>query len=185
VPNLVGIKKNILILEYINGTHLENVNTQNLYLFSNFLKQLNSTYNRGMMDLPIAGEAILMSRDLISNIKKRIEIIKQYSDAIQATNLKMITSYKNGNVGHLAVLRVPNEIGRDEFRSHMDKLEIQTDVHYPILDCDQVGLGLSKSPGLLNISRASVVEIVSIPLFPELTNSEVQEISASLRYFKT
>jgi len=29
VPNLVGIKKYILILEYINGTHLENVNTQN------------------------------------------------------------------------------------------------------------------------------------------------------------
>jgi len=117
--------------------------------------------------------------------KKRIEIIKQYSDAIQATNLKMITSYKNGNVGHLAVLRVPNEIGRDEFRSYMNKLEIQTDVHYPILDCDQVGLGLSKSPNLLNNSRASVGEIVSIPLFPELTNSEVQEISASLRYFKT
>jgi len=112
--------------------------------------------------------------------QQRMRIVEKYSNAIKKSGLRLVTSDQPGNVAHLAVVQVSKAIGRDNFRGYMKDLGIQTDVHYPILDCDQIGLPYYHGTNSLVHSRLSVNEIVSIPLFPELTQAEVGHIAESL-----
>jgi aminotransferase EvaB len=116
--------------------------------------------------------------------KKRLKIIERYAEAIRETSLKIITSHHPGNVAHLAVLEIPRHLDRYKFRSHLKDNEIQTDIHYPVLDIDQKGL---VPPGVAtdqsNSRRASEL-ILTIPLFPELTDSEIAIIVQALRSYK-
>ena len=74
VPKLYEFSNNSLIIEYIEGSIISNVNDNNLNLFSDFISKLNNPFKKYLVDdLPIAGEAILESKDLINNLEKRIE----------------------------------------------------------------------------------------------------------------
>jgi hypothetical protein len=74
VPKLFEYSDNTLIIEYINGSAISNVNESNLFFFSNFLNKLNNPKTKYLInDLPIAAEAILESKDLLINLEKRIE----------------------------------------------------------------------------------------------------------------
>jgi hypothetical protein len=74
VPNLLESTNNTLIIQFIEGSPIRNVNNENLFLFYNFLAKLNNHKNNNLINnLPIAAEAILESKDLIINIEKRIK----------------------------------------------------------------------------------------------------------------
>jgi dTDP-3-amino-2,3,6-trideoxy-4-keto-D-glucose/dTDP-3-amino-3,4,6-trideoxy-alpha-D-glucose/dTDP-2,6-dideoxy-D-kanosamine transaminase len=120
-------------------------------------------------------------KHLDSRNQNRIEIIEKYSNAIKDSGLKLVTSARYGNVAHLAVLRLPEALDRDDFRSYMRELGIQTEIHYPILDCNQSGLAPTLGLNSLVNSRHSVGQIVSIPLFPELDADEVKILYEALR----
>ncbi len=82
---------------------------------------------------------------------------------------------------HLAVARVQE---RDRFRRHLAEHEIATEVHYPVLDCDQPAWRhLGRTADGLGRSRQALNEIVSIPCFPEMTNAEVEQVSVALSSF--
>ncbi len=112
--------------------------------------------------------------------EKRKQIIEQYSKALKESPIRLVTSFQPGNVAHLAVLEIPEDLGRDRFQKHMKDRGISTDIHYPILDCDQVGLRQSLIETELLVSKFASKLIVSIPLFPELTTREIEEITSSL-----
>ena len=116
------------------------------------------------------------------NLKRR-QIIGQYSEALKNSELKLVTSFDSNNVAHLAVLAVPERHRRHIFRIHMKEFGIQTDIHYPILDCEQLGLNQSAVKENLVQSRKYSDLIVSIPLFPELSDSEVNQITGALSHF--
>jgi dTDP-3-amino-2,3,6-trideoxy-4-keto-D-glucose/dTDP-3-amino-3,4,6-trideoxy-alpha-D-glucose/dTDP-2,6-dideoxy-D-kanosamine transaminase len=116
------------------------------------------------------------------NLKRR-QIIGQYSEALKNSELKLVTSFDINNAAHLAVVIVPESYNRDIFRMHMKEFGIQTDIHYPILDCEQLGLHQSAVKAKLDQSRKYSNLIVSIPLFPELIDSEVNQITAALSHF--
>ena len=126
VPNLLGSKKNSLILEYINGINLDNVNPQNLNLFSSFLKQLNSPNNIGMMNLPIAGEAILMSKDLVLNIKKRIKEVglkgKYHPHSFQSYALEILNEGEGTNHEIGKIIANPSDFGVHNSFVYKDQL---------------------------------------------------------------
>jgi dTDP-3-amino-2,3,6-trideoxy-4-keto-D-glucose/dTDP-3-amino-3,4,6-trideoxy-alpha-D-glucose/dTDP-2,6-dideoxy-D-kanosamine transaminase len=87
-------------------------------------------------------------------------------------------------VAHLAVFLVEN---RDAFRKHCLDHAIITDVHYPILDCDQPGwstLPKRIAPLGLRQSQESVQKIVTLPCFPSMTDHEVARICGVLRSYK-
>ncbi len=115
--------------------------------------------------------------------EKRLKIIERYSEAIEKSSLRLITSHYPGNVAHLAILEIPKHLDRDKFRTHMREQGIQTDIHYPILDSNQNGL---KAPivtsNLARTERASSL-IASLPLFPELNLDEITQITAALKAF--
>jgi dTDP-3-amino-2,3,6-trideoxy-4-keto-D-glucose/dTDP-3-amino-3,4,6-trideoxy-alpha-D-glucose/dTDP-2,6-dideoxy-D-kanosamine transaminase len=82
---------------------------------------------------------------------------------------------------HLAVARVSD---RDRFRRHMAEQRIATDVHYPMLDCDQLAWRQSgRAAHDLIRSRQAVSEIVSVPCFPEMTDDEVERVSRAISSF--
>ncbi|TVM15496.1 erythromycin biosynthesis sensory transduction protein eryC1 [Oceanidesulfovibrio indonesiensis] len=81
-------------------------------------------------------------------------------------------------VAHLAVVMVED---RDGFRAHLAEQGIGTDIHYPVLDCDQPGWGeLPQVCGQLPNSRRRLNEIVSLPCFPELTHAEISRVAEAL-----
>jgi dTDP-4-amino-4,6-dideoxygalactose transaminase len=115
--------------------------------------------------------------------QKRREIVKRYSNAIENSRMSLITSFSPESAAHLAVLLLPEEISREDFRNYLTGLGIGTDVHYPILDSEQIALNSEITTQDIPISRSVIKKIVSIPLFPELTEVEVSHISQSLSDF--
>jgi dTDP-3-amino-2,3,6-trideoxy-4-keto-D-glucose/dTDP-3-amino-3,4,6-trideoxy-alpha-D-glucose/dTDP-2,6-dideoxy-D-kanosamine transaminase len=111
---------------------------------------------------------------------KRRQILKEYANSLIGTGISLVTSYSDDCAAHLAVLLLPKRIDREIFRKKLNDLGIQTAIHYPVLDVDQVGLSCVASLSNLPVSRDSVNRIVSIPLFPELTNEEVKTICMAL-----
>lgn len=80
----------------------------------------------------------------------------------------------DGSAAHLAVGLSDR---RDEVQRFMSERGIATDVHYPILDCDQSGwsdLPQRIGPEGVNVSRQAVARIVSLPCFPSMTEEEIQ-----------
>lgn len=88
-------------------------------------------------------------------------------------------------VGHLAVALAPDAAARERMRVHLNERGIGTDVHYPILDCDQRGWqGAGRSAGDLAHSRHRTQTILSLPCFPELTEAEIAEVENALHDFR-
>ena len=115
---------------------------------------------------------------------KRREIVKKYADALFGSNVSLVTSHSEESSAHLAVLLLPKNADREEFQKKMFELGIQTAVHYPILDFDQKGVPNTVLISDLLVSRDLVKRIVSIPLFPELTDEEVKTICSALAFTK-
>lgn len=115
--------------------------------------------------------------------QKRLKIIEGYSEAIRESSIRLITSHHPGNVAHLAVFEVPKHLDRSKLRNYLKQHEIQTDIHYPILDIDQKGLIPSEVATDQSNSRRASELILTIPLFPELTDSEIARIAQALRSY--
>lgn len=83
--------------------------------------------------------------------------------------------------GHLAVAMVED---RQAFRAHLTAHGIATEIHYPILDCDQPAWrDLPQVGGPLPQSRRRVEQIVSLPCFPEMTRTEIDTVVGALAAF--
>ena len=120
---------------------------------------------------------------LNSMTERRISIIEKYAISLQDSALRLITSFQTGNVAHLAVVEAPDSMGRNRLIQHMKEHGIQTGIHYPILDSNQLGLPDMAQTATLPNSISSVDRIVSIPLFPELSDNEIGAICDALRSF--
>lgn len=126
----------------------------------------------------------------LNQLEKQIEvrrnIVKQYALALEKTNIQILTDYRNGSAPHLAVLALPIVAAREEFRAFLLKRGVQTDIHYPVLDCDQPGLFSSERHDNLPVSRMLLDRLVTIPLFPDLRSSEIDRIvKAIVEYSET
>ena len=113
--------------------------------------------------------------------KRRREILAAYCDSSTSA---IVAVRSVDTVAHLAVFLVDN---RDAFRKRCADHAIYTDVHYPILDCDQPGwstLAKRIAPLGLRQSQESVKKIVTLPCFPSMTDHEVARICHVLRSYK-
>ncbi len=115
--------------------------------------------------------------------RRRIEIVLRYEAALAGSAINIVTSPRNGGVCHLAVLELSDQVHRDSFREFMKQQGIETSIHYPILDTDQPGLLLANQEIDIPASISANSRIVSIPLFPELEEFEVNAICSSLKKF--
>ena len=79
---------------------------------------------------------------------------------------------------HLYVVRRPD---RDRFRIDLERNGIGSHVHYPLpVHLHPAYRDLAR-PGLLGVSEQLCTEVVSLPLYPELTDGEVEYVAAVVR----
>lgn len=114
--------------------------------------------------------------------ERRIDIAKKYAGNIKNEFIK-IPSIKTGHVFHLFVVRVKQPY-RDQFISHLTNMGIGHGIHYPFPIHLQVAYGfLGYKEGSFAETESASREIVSLPIFPELTEKEISYIIKSVNAF--
>jgi dTDP-4-amino-4,6-dideoxygalactose transaminase len=82
---------------------------------------------------------------------------------------------------HLCVVR---HARRDELLSHLQAEGIQADIHYPVACHLQPACGSSRlKPGTMPIAEKAVSEILSLPLYAELTDEQQARVIAAIASF--
>lgn len=84
-------------------------------------------------------------------------------------------------VYHLYVVRVDN---REAFQAFLSEAGIGTGIHYPIpLHQQKAYKHLGYDTGDFPVTERVAKEIVSLPMFPQLTNAQQDEVAAKVREF--
>ena len=110
---------------------------------------------------------------------RRREIAARYTDALAGTDVKPPHEASGRrHVYHLYVVETPN---RDVFRSRLKEAGVETAVHYPRPIHLQPAYGSLRRSSALKASERLAEEVVSLPLYPELGDDEVDYICAVLR----
>lgn len=105
---------------------------------------------------------------------RRRELFERYERALSHAGLRFGRAAGDAFVGHLCVVRVA---GRDALRNALSVKGVGTDIHYPILDCDQPAWrGLGWRSESLQVSRGATGSLLSLPLYPEMTDAESDEV---------
>ena len=107
--------------------------------------------------------------------ERRRAIHSRYEQA-SSEALRIVNRSSESFIGHLAVGVAAD---RDAARAALDAAGIRTDVHYPIPDHRQdwpAPTGLE-----LPATEAASASVLSLPMFPELTDAEVDRVVAALR----
>jgi aminotransferase EvaB len=117
----------------------------------------------------------LKSLDQRNSIRR--SIIAKYSNSLIGKGSKMLTVHSVNSVCHLAIVLLPDGADRNMIRKKIEDNGIQTDLHYPLLDIEQIGLGI-ENPLIFNLVNSNILtkSIFTIPCFPELTSAEIELI---------
>lgn len=85
------------------------------------------------------------------------------------------------HIYHLFVIRTDR---RDELQQHLAKRQIGTGLHYPIpLHLQKAYEGRTWSRGQFPVTERAAERLLSLPMFPGLTTSQVERIAAEARAF--
>jgi dTDP-4-amino-4,6-dideoxygalactose transaminase len=85
------------------------------------------------------------------------------------------------SVFHQFTIRYPR---RDALREHLTRAEVGTDLIYPVpLHLQKCYAGLGYGVGSFPISELTANTCVSLPIFPELTDAQVDHVIASVNSF--
>jgi dTDP-4-amino-4,6-dideoxygalactose transaminase len=82
---------------------------------------------------------------------------------------------------HLYVVRHPR---RDDLKKHLDANGVGCALHYPVpLHLQKCYASLGYKPGDLPIAEKAARECLSLPIFPELTDAQIQRVAAVIKDF--
>ena len=83
------------------------------------------------------------------------------------------------HVYHVYGVRIPN---RDAVQEALQAREIQTGIHYPIpVHMQKAYREFGFGEGDLPVTEKAAKELLSLPMFPELERSQVEEVCAAIR----
>ncbi len=113
---------------------------------------------------------------------RRKTIAQRYSEALK--NLPLVLPREkdpNSHVWHLYVLQTDQ---RDELRRFLEEKEIATQIHYPkAIYLQKAYEGYKFKKGLCPTAEEITGKILSLPIYPELTDEEVEYICKSIKDF--
>ena len=133
-------------------------------------------YNSRLDDLHAAVISVKLEKINEWNDRRR-EIAAMYTEGLKDTGLRLPTE-KPGyrHVYHLYVIETER---RDEMLKYINDAGIDAKTHYPIAIHQQEGYPWGK-PADLNVSlpltERSAARVISLPMFPELTQAEVDYV---------
>jgi dTDP-4-amino-4,6-dideoxygalactose transaminase len=111
-------------------------------------------------------------RYLAEDNARRALIAAAYDRGLAQSTLRT-PNLRDGHVFHQYVVRT---LHRDEFRSYCAERGVGTAVHYPQPVHHQPGFGAAIRAGNLEVSERLVRDIVSLPMYPQLTDLQVQRV---------
>jgi len=112
--------------------------------------------------------------------ERRGEIAKRYTEGLKDL-VATPSAGNNPHVYHLYVIQTPH---RDQLQDYLLDRGIQTLIHYPIPAHLQKAYGyLGYKSGDLPVTERLAKRILSLPMFPELTNDQVDEVIGQIRQF--
>jgi len=85
------------------------------------------------------------------------------------------------HVYHLYVVRVPK---RDDLQRHLEAQGVATGLHYPIpLHMQKCFTHLGYKPGDFPVTEKAAGEILSLPMYPELTEGQIKTVADAIQEF--
>jgi dTDP-4-amino-4,6-dideoxygalactose transaminase len=97
-----------------------------------------------------------------------------YSEKLRALPVLTPELFGDDHVFHLYVVRTPE---RDQLQTYLKNAGVHTGIHYPVPCHRQPALsGLARTIGDLPVTERIVGEILSLPMFPELTEQEINRV---------
>jgi aminotransferase EvaB len=124
-----------------------------------------------------AAVLLLRLEGLHEENKRRREIIARYQNALSGER-QMIHANSDSFVGHLAVMVTPT---RDQDSESLNRAGVATGIHYPILDIHQPAWNSIFMGQSAPNSEANVEQILTLPCFPKLSESEIEQVCEALR----
>lgn len=116
--------------------------------------------------------------------ERRRTIARLYDGLLQGSDVILPEIPAGGrHVFHLYVVRVPSE-RRDAFREHLTQRGIGTGVHYPVpVHLQEAAQFLGYARGDLPVTERLAAEVVSLPMYPELRDSDVETVAEAVKEF--
>jgi dTDP-4-amino-4,6-dideoxygalactose transaminase len=115
--------------------------------------------------------------------KRRREIAALYDKELKHSDV--ITPIEAGYGKHVYHLYVVRTDKRDKLMDHLKKNGVNTIIHYPIpVHMQKAYSDLKLKAGSFPVAEMYAREILSLPMFPELTDKEARKVAALIRGFK-
>jgi len=114
--------------------------------------------------------------------EKRRETAQKFNQQLQNTFISTpVESPGNRHVYHLYVIRTPQ---RDELLDHLHEKGVGAGIHYPVpIHLQKSMRHLGYSPGSLPVTEQVVAEIISLPIYAELTAEMIDYIDMSIKHY--
>jgi dTDP-4-amino-4,6-dideoxygalactose transaminase len=133
-------------------------------------------YN-GRLDAIQAGILHVKLNHLSKWNSERRERAAEYNQSLEAIASSMTPPYEpswSRAVYHLYVVRIE---GREEFMAHLKSIGIGTGIHYPIpLHLQKAYSSLGYGPGDFPVCEKVADQIVSLPMFPQMTAEQQHRV---------
>jgi dTDP-4-amino-4,6-dideoxygalactose transaminase len=142
-------------------------------------------YN-GRLDALQAGMLSVKLRHLAKWNEARRDLARHYHDLFAEAHGYLVApreaSWTKG-VYHLYVVRVPD---REALQAHLANAGIGTGIHYPIpLHVQKAYQNLGYRQGDFPVTERVAAEILSLPMFPQLTTAQQKEVASAVIEFIT
>jgi len=112
--------------------------------------------------------------------RRRRDILGRYF-AAASPDIHVLPAIGDSHVGHLGVVVCED---RNSLVEYLSRRGIQTDVHYPVPDHKQPAFSSEYSSVQLPVTERLAEQVLSVPLFPELREDEIERICAALAEFR-
>jgi dTDP-4-amino-4,6-dideoxygalactose transaminase len=110
---------------------------------------------------------------------RRRAIASQYRDALASARLHVPREFDAGHVYHLFPLLSD---ARDRFQAHMTAAGIETLIHYPVPIPRQPALQTA-SPAMCAVADRVCAQVVSLPMYPGLSDEAVAAVAEAAATF--
>ncbi|RJR41825.1 MAG: DegT/DnrJ/EryC1/StrS family aminotransferase [Desulfobacteraceae bacterium] len=123
-------------------------------------------------------------RRLDENNRKRAQIAERYSESLRTLPISLPTTVSGrSHVYHQYVIRFSGRSLRDRLIESLKADSIQSAVHYPVPVHLQPFFSDRFGAVALRITEEVCETILSLPMFPELTPSEIDRVCARIHQF--
>ena len=122
---------------------------------------------------------------LDENNRKRIRIARTYNQLFDSLNLTLPSPIsRTTHVYHQYVIRCTKKAIRDDLMEFMLKRQIQSAIHYPVpVHLQPAYINIAGSRNSLPVTENCSETIISLPMFPDLTDGDIDNIVTTIRTF--